>query len=465
MALSSLLNVARDALTAQTFGVSVTSQNITNANTPGYVRREAILASRVLGNQTYGTVVAIGIKRNQDSFIAQKFLSATGMGAAATERDQELQQIEALFNDMSGAGIGEALDRINASFQQLSVDPGDAISRENVLTALAGFTGRLNETGNALAVQRTEIFNQMQNQVSDLNEKAVQIADLNKKIAEAVVLGNDAADLKDRRNQIIVELSNIVDIKLVEGKDGALFVQAAGATLVEGDIARSFGVELASNGDVRLTARRTPTSSATDVTGGLNGGTLAGLKETRDVDLRAIASKLDTFVYDFATAMNTQHAAGFGLDGGTGRNLFDLNLVGAPPDGASRTISLSVDVAGQPNRIAASDSALTLPGSGVNAKAITQLFDQPVLFGGTRTASEGYSDIIGDVGLRRANSKGQMELRSAMQAQFSELNDAASGVSLDEEMVNLTKFQRAYQAATKVLATVDELLQELIQRV
>jgi flagellar hook-associated protein 1 len=271
--------------------------------------------------------------------------------------------------------------------------------------------------------------------------------------------------LRDRRNQILQQMSPIVDIRIVEGDNGSIYVQAAGATLVEGDIARVFSVDVDANGDALLMAQRSLGSSITDVTSGLSGGSLAGLKEARDVDLKSVVGSLDTFVYDIATALNTQHQAGYGMDGGTARNLFDLNLVGAPPAGASRTITVSVDIAGQANRIAASDSLTSLPGSGVNAKAITQVFDNPVTFGSQRTAAEGYSDIIGEVGIRRSNSKSESDLRGAMQAQFAELNDAASGVSLDEEMVNLTKYQRAYQAAAKVLSTVDELLQELLQRV
>ena len=464
MSLTSLLYTARDALNAQSYGVTVTSQNITNANTPGYVKREAVLQSQVFGNQTYGSVEIAGLRRNTDTFVDTRYFTAMGNSAASSERDSQLSVVEMVFNDLAGAGVGDALDRINDAFQQLSVDPSDTIGREDVLASLDEFVGRVHETGVTLASQRTEILNNMQSMVSEVNTYASEIAKLNGEIRIATAQGMDAADLKDRRGQVLLKLAPLVNVRVVDNPDGTVLVQASGATLVEGDEARRFRVDLDGGGDARLQASRTD-GTYSNVAAGLQGGKLAGLKQVRDVDIAAVSASLDEYVYDFATALNAQHSTGFSLDGQTGLNLFDLNLVGVPPAGVSQTIQVSADVAGQPQRIAASDSLATIPGSGENAKAITQVFDSAIVFSGTRTASEGYSDIIGNVGLLRANSIRESDLHVAMESQFLQLRESVSGVSLDEEMVALTRYQRAYQAASKVLTTVDELLQELMAAV
>lgn len=461
MSLSSLLLTARDALNAQSYGVSVTSQNITNANTPGYVKREAVLETRIFGRETYGSVGIAGLRRTTDHFVEARHFTAMGNASASTERDAQLSVLETVFNDLAGAGVGQALDRINDSFQQLSVDPSDTIAREDVLAALSDFVSRAHETGEVLASERTEIFNNMQSLVSDLNEHAKEVASLNKEIKTAVAQGHDAADLRDRRGQVLLEMAPIANIRIVDNPDGSIMVQAAGATLVEGGEARVFDIDLDANGDARLQASRTD-GSWTTVTRGLTGGKLAGLREVRDTDISAIAASLDEYVFDFATAMNAQHSLGFSLDGQTGLNLFDLNIVGVPPAGVSQSIQVSADVEGQPLRIAAADSLATTPGSGQNAKVITQIFDAAIVFSGTRTASEGYSDIVGDIGLRRANSQRESVLHEAMESQFLELRETVTGVSLDEEMVALTRYQRSYQAASKVLTTVDEMLQQLL---
>src|SRR5258708_3337794 len=103
--LTQLLNTARDALTAQTYGLNVTGQNISNASTPGYVRRVALLETQTLGTPTSGSVVATGLQRVTDDFIERREFAATGQNSAATTRDQSLASIESLFNDTSGTGL------------------------------------------------------------------------------------------------------------------------------------------------------------------------------------------------------------------------------------------------------------------------------------------------------------------------------------------------------------------------
>ncbi|HEX4478151.1 MAG TPA: flagellar basal body rod C-terminal domain-containing protein, partial [Polyangiaceae bacterium] len=202
--------------------------------------------------------------------------------------------------------------------------------------------------------------------------------------------------------------------------------------------------------------------SSTDITSYVTGGKLAGLKQARDTDLTQVGQELDQFAYDVATAVNTQHAAGAGLDGVSGRNLF---AIGASATDAARTIAVDPSVAGQPNNIAASSSSASLPGGSDNAVALAALANQSFAGGGTRTASEAYSDVLGDVAQRKANSANAVSLRGDVDAQVKTMQQSQSGVSLDEEMVNLTSYQRAYEAATKVLTTADQLLGELMSSV
>jgi len=462
MGLSSLLNTARDALNAQAYGVSVTSQNITNVNTPGYVKRTALLETRVLGREDYGTVAIAGLQRNTDQFIEGRYYSALGQTGAAKARQNQLTLVEASFNDISGSGLSSALGSVNDAFQKLAADPSDSVARDTVLSNLSNFASRVNTVGNDIASQKSDMLNQMQNVVRDLNRQAGEIANLNREIVHAQAQGLDSADLRDKRDQVLLQMAPNVDLHVVEGEDGAIFVQAAGATLVEGTEARKLTIGIASGGNVKLLAGRIGSSAPSDVTKSLSGGKLAGLKEARDVDLKETAAKFDQYVYDVATALNTQHEAGYGLDGATGRKLFDLNLPGAPPAGAARALTLSTDVAGQHSRLAASDSAATVPGGGVNATKLSKLFDLAVVSGGTRTISEGYSDLVGGVGLKSATAKRETTLRSTLEGQASDMKESMSGVSLDEEMIALTKYQQGYQAAAKVFKVIDDLMQELM---
>jgi flagellar hook-associated protein 1 FlgK len=176
--------------------------------------------------------------------------------------------------------------------------------------------------------------------------------------------------------------------------------------------------------------------------------------------LAASAQQLDAFAFDFANAVNAQHAAGYGLDGVTGRALFSTT---ATAEGAARAFSVSSDVAGNPNAVAASGSATSLPGGSDNAVLLSGLGQRPVI--GGRTAGDAYGALVGDVGQRKARAAEDVMLRESVAAQVTAMRESVSGVSLEEEMIALTKYQRAYEASAKVISTVDQLLQELMNTV
>jgi flagellar hook-associated protein 1 FlgK len=459
-ALNQLMYTARDSLSAQSYGLSVTGQNITNVNTPGYVKRDPLLETRALGTATTGTVTAVGLRRATDVYIERRELTARGSASAASEHDKQLASVESLFNDLGATGMGSALDGLFSSFSALAANPNDPTARGAVLGAADAFASRANAIGNSLSDQKNELFKAAQDTTTQINEKANSIAMLNRRIVAAEAQGEDAADLKDQRNNLLLGLSTLVDIRTIPDDKGGLIVQASGATLVEGQDARALSVDLAADGSLKLLSGKTSTSPGTEVTQFLTGGTLAGIKEARDVDLFNVSNKLDKLVFDVANAVNTQHAAGFGQDGQTGRNLFDV-----PPItlGAARGIRLGAAVAGNPAAVAASADAASVPGGTGNAVALADIWATPL--SGGRTAAETYGDIVGDIGQRKAAVAQAVDTQNAIKDQVQAMRESVSGVSLDEEMVNLTKYQRAYEAAGRVLTTVDELLQDLINRV
>jgi flagellar hook-associated protein 1 FlgK len=243
--------------------------------------------------------------------------------------------------------------------------------------------------------------------------------------------------------------------------NGQMVVQSTGTTLIEGSTSRTLSVTTATDGTLRILsswAGGTPS----DVSRNLSGGMLAGIRDARDLDARAVLNRLDQLAYDVATAVNAQHAAGFGLDGLSGRNLFSVS---GTVVGAARSLAVDSQLAGQPDRIAASSSASGLQGDSTNALLLAQLADARFASGATRTGAQAFSDIVGEIGLRKQSASIDATTRDGMLAQVKAMRESASGVSLDEEMVSLTQYQRAYEAASRVLTTADELLAELIATV
>jgi len=459
--LNNLLNVARDALTAQSYGLNVTGQNIANASTPGYVRRVAVLETQNLGTQSGGGVRAAGLDRVTNDYIERRENQATGTASAATTRDQTLASIEAMFNDGAGTGLGSALNDVFASFSALATNPNDTTTRANVLAAAGAFADRANQTGNTLSQMQIDLKNQAQDTIDQVNQRAQEIAKLDMQIAQATMQGDDASDLKDQRTQKILNMSGLINTHTFTDGSGNTVVQVAGATIVDGQHARSLSLDMNADGSLKLLVDQ-PGGGGSEITQFLTGGKLAGIKEARDKDLFDVSQKLNTLVFDVASAINTQHALGTGADGGTGRNLFDI---GASSTNAARDVRVSVDVFDHPDRIAAAGSVLSLPGGSDNAVALSKIFDTQVAFGNTKTAAQAYGDIIGSIGSTRASSQRDVETQNAILTQVQSMHQSQSGVSLDEEMVNLTKFQNAYQAASKMIGVADQLMQTLLNTV
>lgn len=455
--LERLLYTARDALAASTFGLDVTGQNITNVNTPGYVRRAALLETRVFGREVVGSVGVAGLERISDAFTAQRHLQAVGLRAAASEQDRLMATVEALFADAAGAGLGDSLNRLFSSFEELAGHPTDPVTRQALLARAEVFAAQMRQKGDALANLKGEMLTQAHNVVSQINSYAERLAAVGAKIHEAKALTGQAPDLEDQRDRLLLDLGELVDIRSFTDGEGDLVVQVGGTVLVEGSMARSLGIDIDSAGAMAISLQG---GSDTDITDQLSGGKLAALRDARDVDTEAIATALNDFAFDVATAINAVHSAGYGLDGGTGRNLFSVT---ATADGAARMLTVDATVAGNPNAVAASSDPATLPGGNAIALQLAALFESDVATGSTRTPAEAYADLIGNVGQRRQDAEQMLEVRLAVEDQAYAMRESISGVSLDEEMVALTQFQRSYQAATQVLAVVNELMDELVR--
>ncbi|HEX5099458.1 MAG TPA: flagellar hook-associated protein FlgK [Polyangiaceae bacterium] len=455
MGLTQILSTALDGLNASQAGLTSTGQNITNVNTPGYARRDLQLETR--GQGLNGVNVA-GLRRVADTVIERRQYQAIGLSSAASERDAQLGALEAMFDDVGGSGLSDALAAFYGAFSSLAANPSDPTARANVLARADALSGRISDTADGIASARGELLTKAQETTAEVNRKAQQIAQLNQQIVAARAQGQDTGNLEDQRAKVLLGLAPLVDVTVLTQGNGAVMVQASGATLVDEVSARTLAVDLSSNGDLRFTSQ-TVGGAPTDVTRYLTGGKLAGIKEARDVDLAQVATKLDDIAYGIQTTVNAQHAAGFGLDGVGSRNMF---VVTTSSVGAARAMAVSSDVKGNPNAIAAASTAGTTPGGSDNAVLLSRLALQPAV--GGRTVAQAYGDLVGDMGARKAGAADEVTLREGVANQMSAMRESASGVSLDEEMISLTKYQRAYEASTKLISTIDQLLEELLAR-
>jgi flagellar hook-associated protein 1 FlgK len=460
--LTDILNTARDAMSAQTFGLTITGQNVANVNTPGYVRRQPLLETLEMGSGNYGSVQAAGLRRVADEFVNQRSLVATGSTGEASSRDSLLGQAEALFNDFNGTGLGASMNNLFSAFSAVAASPTDLTARADLLGKAQTFAGQVSSTADQLQSFRVSLFSQARDLTNQINGKLDSIADLSGQINQAKAQGQEPADLEDKRDAALSDLAQMIDIHTYTDGNGQLVVQGPGVTLMQSDVARHLTMDVGADGSARVIAQNSSGVGGGDITSFLGGGQLSGILQVRDTDVVQMQGELDKFAYNVANQINSVHSAGFGLDGQGGRQLF---AVSATEAGAASSLGLSADVADHPEFIAASDDASQVPGNGNQATLLAKASDTPIANLGNQSPSEAYSALVGDVGQRKADAASTLSTRQAVSQQVDQVKQSVSGVSLDEEMVAMSQYQRAFEAASRVFTTADQLLQDLLNTV
>ena len=441
------LETSLRALLAQQQALETTGHNIANANTPGYSRQVASLRptlphtdaslSRGVAPGQYGTGVTVAeFRRLRDTFLDTQL-----RGQVARQTDQEarsatLEQVELILNEPQDTGLHAVLDRFWNSWQELSTAPESYAARQALVQDSESLAAAFRDTDRMLAALETQTATQLTSAIADVNSLAGRIAQLNTAIGQNAVADLTSNDLLDERDRLLDELAALGEISVAADPLGRVTVTLAGRAVV--DPSALGGAQALTPADV--TAAAPPA------------GRLRALFDLGNTTLPGYRGRLDTLASGIASAVNAQHASGFDLTGAAGGPFFAGATAG--------TFAVAPGVAGDPRRVAAATSAA--PGDGSNALAISGVRDQAVV-AGTRPG-EYYRAIVADVGVAARDAhRGAANPRALAEA-LTNRRESVSGVSLDEEMANMVRFQHAYAAAGRLMATIDDLLDHLINR-
>lgn len=458
--LSSILNIGRSALQAQQKGISVTGNNIANVNTPGYTRQRAELqngeAISDTPGQMGGGVKVASVRRMYDRFITGEVRGESQELGEWEARSQIQDRLEIVFNETEGDGLNKTMQEFWNVWQDLAGNPGGAVERSNLVSRAQDMTDRFRDMAADLSSIENEVEGRIGQAVIDINQAAQEIARLNDSIRRAENLGQEPNDLKDQRDEALKTLSRLADVSTVE--DGSVIdVSLGGRTLVDGAVSWELtydGTDFATtdpdSGTVWPIAHE-------DVTSGTLGGLLA-MKNDVIPDYR---DRLDELAGEIIDAVNTQHASGKDLYGNNPAGIFFAASSAHP----AADMAVNQAVIGDHNLIAAAGSSEDVPGGGGNALAIADLAFQPLMNGNTENFSDFYTGLVADVGNDTRSASSRHDLQQTTMTQLEAYREEVSGVSLDEEMVNLVQFQNAYAAAAKLISATDELLDTLINMV
>jgi flagellar hook-associated protein 1 FlgK len=451
------MEIGRNGLNIYRVATEVTSENIANVNTPGYSRQRVLLETappNTANGFPMGTGVRIAsVERYYDGLLQQQLVNAQTTQGYDTTKSNVLQQIEPTFNEVSADGLGAAIINFFGAWQDLTLNPGGSAERQAVLSRTQILTDNFNSVSTTLNDAVNTQNASLVPLTDSINATLKNIAQLNGQIRTTELVSGNANETRDQRDQLIRDLSQQIGITYTENSDGTTDVRYAdgGASLVTGAAAGSFSLTI--NGgtglyDVNVTPPGGAAALVAPATGQL-GATLA----LRDTIIPGYLAKVDALANTIATQVNSQHNLGFDQNGVAGVNFFTGTT--------AATISLNAAGITGTDKIAASGGALLL-GDNSNALALAQLQNQKVMSGNTATFGSYFNGLVSTIGLDVQSAKNTEAQDIAFTKQLTTLRESNSGVSLDEELTNLIKYQRSYQASAKLITTATEMMDTVI---
>lgn len=454
MSLNSVLNIGQNGLIAASLGTAVSSQNVTNANTPGYSRQR--VQQKPWPIHYGGGLQVTTPTRVRDAYVEKRLLSATSLDGEGRARSESLQTLDQLFEDSVGS-LGDALGNFESAISDVANMPDSVAARQVLLSRMDQLANSFNRAAGDLNAAQADANQRIGLAVDEINQKLEAIGELGRDIVTAGSNGHDVATLSDQRDQLVREVAEYLPVTVVDQPHGAITLLLNGSVSlvpVDGPVAKLVtGVDA----DGNATVLKANTGTPHDVTSLISSGKIRGYIDARDGAIKDAQTALDQLAKDVTDGYNTVHAAGFALDGSTGLNLFEPAALA----GHAENFAVASGVAGQPDKIAAA-TATGLPGDNRNALAMLDLATSKIASGGTQSASGAYASIIASVGTAVQSADVNASHAEATLTQAQAVRDSVSGVSSDEEMVNLMKYQRAYQASLRVVETADAMLAELL---
>ncbi len=442
------LGVALTGLEAARGAVDITGNNIANVNTPGYSREEVNLVENPtvqVGNLVFGTGVSLGQTTSvRDSLLDQRIDQENQSASQLNAFLGPMDQVQTLFNETAGSGLEAPLTDFFNSLTQLATDPANSTYREGVITAGQDLASDFQQDSSSLQSLQSNADLSVVQAVDQVNQLTQQIASLNVQISNLEGVGQDAGSDIDQQTQLVNQLSGLIGITQTDAGDGSLTIATTGgAALV--DAGSSFALTTAVNPN---TTFHDVYANGTDITSAITGGSLGGEIQARDQAIPGILNQLDTLAYNIETSVNTQSTAGYDANGNHGVNFFTQPTSVA---GAASSIAVAIS---DPNLVAASSDGTV--GSNGNAQALANLQNQTIVDG--QTPLNYYSNFVFQIGNQVSQAQTEQTAVGLVQQQLTDQQGAVSGVSLDEEAVNLIQYQGAYEASANVVNIVNDLL-------
>jgi flagellar hook-associated protein 1 FlgK len=432
------------------------SNNVSNASTDGYVRRTVqggsvtpgavALWSRYDG---HGDGVAVqGVTRATDDLLTARVRREHASLTYLTTQQAVLGRIEDGIGEPGDSGVSAAIQGFDAAWQDLANNPGAAASRQQVVGAGQTLARALNAQAGNIAGEEADQRLHLMSNVADVNTAASGLARLNMSIVQGEQSGLDVNTLKDQRDQLALKLANLAGGTVAIEPNGMYDVTVGGAALVTGQTAGTLviasGITASGAADGGPLSFRIDSAGGSTALGGGLGGEAGAVTDLLTTTLPGYKAGLDAVAQQLADAVNAQHGSGYDASGAPAGAFFAYDP--ADPSG-----SLAVALT-DPDQVAAS----AVPGGNLDGS------NADVLSTASKAAGEAYQRLVNGFGTQVAAVNQQASNQTTLTGSLDDSWEQQAGVSIDEETVTMLAAQRAYQASSRVLTTLDDMLDTLI---
>ncbi len=475
------LEIAKTGLSVSQQGISLTGHNISNANTVGYTRQRIIQnsidpsnsltrISKVNKGTIGGGVEITMIDQVRSDYLDRQFRNAGATLGNYKTKAEELDYIETVMNELSKNGLSMSMKDFFNSISEFANDPVNDEFRTSVKENAQKMIESFRHYYNQLTGLQTTYNDNMRATVTDINDLLTSIASYNQQVAGFELSGEQANDLRDKRNLLLDDLSQLINIEYHVNADNQLIVTCEGTELVNHTTATLLEtVADPTTGFYDIYYQGTTTDFD------YNDGKLMAYKNLRDgntstnIGIPYIINNLNRLARSLAQEFNAIHETGHTKPIGAAGSLTDIAFFEIPPGGYANitagNLSLSADVLASVRNIAASSLPVTATNSGNNTVALelAELSSRTNMVD-VGNFEEFLNSVVVELGIQSSTSETLYNSQQAIVDNLQSRKDSISGVSLDEEMVQMMTYQHAYSAASRVLSALDEALEVLINR-
>jgi flagellar hook-associated protein 1 FlgK len=460
VSLFGIMNISTGALNAYKDALAVTSNNLSNSQTTGYTREAVDLdAAPSLGVTPgqYGEgVIVANVDRLRDTLLDNTTRQEMGLQSQYQQLSTTGTSLENVFGSPTNPTLNADLDSFFNAYNSLTTSPEDVGVRQTVSSSAQVVASDFNDEANQLSSYSQSLGASVTNAASDINSMLTQVASLNQQIAYGVGSGNNPNTALDQRDNLLDKLSAYMNLTTTQGPNQMINISVNGANLLTGVTVENTGVQVMNdaNGNPEVySTDAVPVALATT-----GGGQLEGLVQSYQM-LDTAQSNLNDLANTFATSVNNLCTTGFDLNGNPGEALFDPqpnNTITAA------NITVNPDVLNDPTKVVA--AAINNSGDSGMALQISQLQNNPMNFATlpASTINQAVTNVVSGLGAATQTATSLYNNYNSNLTTLENQRQAADGVNTDEEVSNMLAYQNSYEAAAKVISSVDLLLQTII---